>query len=238
MQIISVVGKKNSGKTSLTVKLIEALKKRGYKVASIKHSHHTMEMDKENTDTWRHKQAGSEIVVGIGSTSFFNITENMDLDRLLFLINLIEDVDFVVIEGFKNYNYPKIATTPDVVDEYTIAEVNSLKTTQTDIENLINIIEQKGYDIINTLYNDKCGYNNGNEIAKEIIKGNIGINDLDSVDVSLSVDEKVIGVNAFVSDFMKKTIMGMLKTLNIENFGAEDLNKVEILIKNTKNRDD
>ena len=49
MQIVSVVGRKNSGKTSLTVKIIEELKNRGYKVASIKHSHHQMEMDRENT---------------------------------------------------------------------------------------------------------------------------------------------------------------------------------------------
>ena len=143
MRVVSVVGKKNSGKTSLTIKIIEALKKRGYNVATIKHSHHTMEMDKENTDTWKHKQAGSEIVVGIGSTSFFNVKERMDLDRLLFLIDLMGNIDFVVIEGFKKYNYPKIATTPDVADEYTIAEVNSFEITPLQIEELINIIEEK-----------------------------------------------------------------------------------------------
>ena len=55
MKIVSVVGRKNTGKTSLTVKIIEELTKRGYNVASIKHSHHEMEMDREHTDTWRHK---------------------------------------------------------------------------------------------------------------------------------------------------------------------------------------
>lgn len=232
MRVVSVVGRKNSGKTSLTIKIIKALKKRGYNVATIKHSHHTMEMDKENTDTWRHKQAGSEIVVGIGSTSFFNVKEKMDLDRLLFLIELMGNVDFVVIEGFKKYNYPKIATTPDVVDEYTIAEVNSFEITPLQIEELINTIEEKAYGIINTLYNKECGYNDGDSIAKEIIKGNLKIDELDSVDVSLSVDGKVVGVNEFVSDFIKKTIIGMLKTLNLKNFGAEDMNNIEILIKN------
>ena len=51
MKIVSIVGKKNTGKTSLTVKVIEELTRRGYNVASIKHSHHSIEMDKENTDT-------------------------------------------------------------------------------------------------------------------------------------------------------------------------------------------
>ena len=232
MKVVSVVGKKNSGKTSLTIKITKSLIKRGYKVATIKHSHHTMEMDKENTDTWKHKQAGSQVVVGIGSTTFFNVRNIIELDRLLFLIDLIDDIDFVVIEGFKKYNYPKIATSPEVVDEYTIKEVDSFKITSEEIEDLIDTIEEKSYGITNTLYLNECGYNNGDAIAKEIIKGNINTEELDSVDVSLSVDEKVVGVNEFVSDFMKQTIIGMLKTLNLKNFGAEDLNKVEILIKN------
>ena len=130
MKIVSIVGKKNSGKTSLTVKVIEELTKRGYNVASIKHSHHTMEMDKENTDTWRHKQAGSNIVVGVGSTTFFNVRDDLDLNRILFLIKHLGNVDFVIIEGFKRYNYPKIATSPDVVDKYTIKEVDSFNINQ------------------------------------------------------------------------------------------------------------
>ena len=56
MKIVSIVGKKNTGKTSLTVKVIEELTRRGYNVASIKHSHHSIEMDKENTDTWKHSK--------------------------------------------------------------------------------------------------------------------------------------------------------------------------------------
>ena len=62
MKIVSIVGKKNTGKTSLTVKVIEELTKRGYNVASIKHSHHSIEMDKENTDTWKHKHKRSRFI--------------------------------------------------------------------------------------------------------------------------------------------------------------------------------
>ena len=84
MKIVSIVGKKNTGKTSLTVKVIEELTRRGYNVASIKHSHHSIEMDKENTDTWKHKQAGANLVVGVGSTTFFNARQEMDLNRILY----------------------------------------------------------------------------------------------------------------------------------------------------------
>ena len=152
MKIVSIVGRKNTGKTSLTVKVIEELTKRGYNVASIKHSHHTMEMDKENTDTWKHKQAGSQVVVGIGSTTFFNVRREMDLNRLLFLIKYMDDIDFVVIEGFKKYNYPKIITSSDVRDEYTIKEVDSFAIDQNGIEELADLIEQRGHDIVDTLF--------------------------------------------------------------------------------------
>ena len=94
MKIVSIVGKKNTGKTSLTVKVISELTKRGYNVASIKHSHHSIEMDKENTDTWKHKQAGSNLVVGVGSTTFFNVKAEYDLNRILYLLKHFDDFDF------------------------------------------------------------------------------------------------------------------------------------------------
>ena len=237
MKIVSVVGRKNTGKTSLTVKIITELSKRGYNVASIKHSHHEMEMDREHTDTWRHKQAGSNVVVGIGSTSFFNVRDILELNRLLFLIKFMDNVDFVVIEGFKRYNYPKIATSLDVVDEYTIAEIDSFSITPQGVSDLVDLVEQKGHDIVDTLFLDECGFSDGDSIAKEIVKGNIKTEDLDKVDTFMSIDNKVIGLNEFVSDFIKKTVLGIIKTLHIEEYGVKDINKVELIINNDDNID-
>ena len=232
MKIVSIVGKKNSGKTSLTVKVIEELTKRGYNVASIKHSHHTMEMDKENTDTWRHKNAGSSVVVGIGSTTFFNVRKEMDLNRLLFLIKHLDDVDFVVIEGFKRYNYPKIITSPDVRDEYTIKEVDSFALTQEDLEELVDLIEIRSHDIVDTLFANNCGFNNGETIAGEIRNGNLSTENLDKTHSYLSIDGKVVGLNRFVSDYLKKNVIGVINTLNLKDYGVEDIGKIELMIPN------
>ena len=232
MKIVSIVGRKNTGKTSLTVKIIEELAKRGYNVASIKHSHHTMEMDRENTDTWKHKNAGSSVVVGIGSTTFFNIKQEMDLNRLLYLIKHIDNVDFVVIEGFKSYNYPKIATSSDVVDKYTIKQVDSFTITEKGLSDLVDLIEEKGHDIVDTLFKKNCGFNGGEEIAAEIRQGNLKTEDLDEVHSYLSIDNKVVGLNRFVSDYFKQTILGIINTLNIKDYGAEDVEKIELLINN------
>lgn len=234
MKIVSIVGKKNTGKTSLTVKIIEELTRRGYNVASIKHSHHTIEMDKENTDTWKHKQAGANLVVGVGSTTFFNARKEQTLNRILYLLKHFDDFDFVIIEGYKSYNYPKIITSPNVKDEYTIKEVNSFEITPEGVSELADLIEVRGHDIVDTLFANNCGFNNGEAIAKEIRQGNLIIDDLDDVNCYMSIDGKVVGLNRFVSDYIKKEVMGVINTLNLKAYGVSDIGKIELVIPNDK----
>ena len=61
--IVSIVGKSNSGKTTLIEKLIAELTRRGWRVATIKHNRHGFEIDHEGKDSWRHKQAGAVATV-------------------------------------------------------------------------------------------------------------------------------------------------------------------------------
>lgn len=232
MRIVSIVGSKNTGKTSLTVKIIEELSNRGFKVASIKHSHHEMEIDHINTDTYKHKEAGSDFVVGVGKRTFFNINQDMSLEKLLFLINAIDDVDFVVIEGFKSYKYAKICTSSEFEDDYTIATVNSFNITNDELYDLVNLIEEKSYGIINTLYSEKCGYNNGELIAQALINGNLKHGADEKLDVNLNIDGINIGLNRFVREFIKKTILGSFKSLAIKEYGVENFDKIEIIINN------
>ena len=232
MKIVSIVGKKNTGKTSLTVKVIEELTKRGYNVASIKHSHHSIEMDKENTDTWKHKQAGANLVVGVGSTTFFNARKEHDLNRILYLLKHFDDFDFVIIEGYKSYNYPKIITSPDVKDEYTIKEVDSFKITPEEVSELADLIEERGHDIVDTLFANNCGYNDGEVIAGKIRQGELTVDNLDDVKSYLSIDGKVVGLNRFVSDYLKRSVIGVINTLNLKDFGVDDIGKIELLIPN------
>jgi molybdopterin-guanine dinucleotide biosynthesis protein B len=212
------------------MKVIEELTKRGYNVASIKHSHHSIEMDKENTDTWKHKQAGSNLVVGVGSTTFFNIKAEYDLNRILFLLKHFDNFDFVIIEGYKRYNYPKIITSPEVRDEYTIKEVDSFTIDEKGISELADLIEKRGHDIVDTLFANNCGFNNGETIAEEIRNENISVDNLDNIHSYLSIDDKVVGLNRFVSDYLKQNILGAISTLNLDDYGVEDINKIELLI--------
>ena len=61
--IVSIVGKSDSGKTTLIEKLIAELTRRGFRVATIKHNRHGFDIDHEGKDSWRHKRAGAVATV-------------------------------------------------------------------------------------------------------------------------------------------------------------------------------
>ena len=80
--IISVVGKSNVGKTTLLEKLLPEIKKRGYRVATIKHDVHGFSIDQPGKDTWKHAQAGADIVI-ISSHQKMATIEKVERERTL-----------------------------------------------------------------------------------------------------------------------------------------------------------
>ena len=170
--------------------------------------------------------------MGVGSTTFFNARKEHDLNRILYMIKHFDEYDFVIIEGYKNYNYPKIITSPDVKDEYTIAEVDSFTIDEKGISELADLIEQRGHDIVDTLFANNCGFNNGEAISKEIREGNLTVDELDETHSYLSVDGKVVGLNRFVSHYLKENVIGVINTLNLDDFGVRDIGKIELVIPN------
>jgi molybdopterin-guanine dinucleotide biosynthesis protein MobB len=113
---VSIVGKSNSGKTTLIEKLIHELRNRSYRVATIKHNRHGFDIDHEGKDSWRHKKAGAQMTV-IASPIQVAIIEDTERDYEIseLIENYIHDVDIVLIEGFKNNAYPKIEVFRSVV---------------------------------------------------------------------------------------------------------------------------
>ena len=108
MNIISVVGYSNSGKTTLIEFLIHALKSRGHRVGTIKKIHcENYEIDKEGKDTYRNKVAGADIVTGYSPNSTDIMIQNqIDLCKLI----EIYDVDYLLLEGPFELNFPRIVT--------------------------------------------------------------------------------------------------------------------------------
>ncbi|HHT9129872.1 MAG TPA: molybdopterin-guanine dinucleotide biosynthesis protein B, partial [Candidatus Brocadiaceae bacterium] len=108
MPIISIVGRSNSGKTTLIVKLIKELKLRGLKVATIKHSHHNFELDTEGKDSWLHTKAGADAVVVVSQKMLGIIRQTPNELPLSEIINSLQDMDVIVVEGYKTEAIPKI----------------------------------------------------------------------------------------------------------------------------------
>lgn len=106
--VISIVGKSNVGKTTLIEKLLKELKTRGYKVATVKHDVHGFAIDIPGKDTWRHSEAGADVVVISSPQKVAMITkveQELTLDQV---IERISGVDLIITEGYKRSDKPKI----------------------------------------------------------------------------------------------------------------------------------
>lgn len=109
--VISLVGKSGVGKTTVLERIIRELKRRGYRVGTVKHDTHGFEVDKPGKDSWRHARAGSDVVAIAGPRKLALIRqlgEEMPLDDV---VRLMQDVDLVITEGYKRGDKPKIEVT-------------------------------------------------------------------------------------------------------------------------------
>jgi molybdopterin-guanine dinucleotide biosynthesis adapter protein len=110
MKVIGIVGWKNNGKTTLVVRLVEHLVARGYRVSTVKHAHHEVDLDRPGKDTHRHREAGAAEVMLATSRRWALVhelrgEEEPPLDALLARMTA---VDLVVVEGFKRFPHPKV----------------------------------------------------------------------------------------------------------------------------------
>ncbi len=106
--VISMVGKSGVGKTTALVRVIRELKRRGYRIGTVKHDIHGFEMDKPGKDSWRHAEAGSDAVVVSGPRKMALIRKTQGEMELDDIVELMGNVDLVITEGYKRGNKPKI----------------------------------------------------------------------------------------------------------------------------------
>lgn len=107
--IVAIVGKSQSGKTMLVEQLIRELKKRGHRIAALKHSHCGIEIDHPGKDTWKFTQAGSDTVC-ISSPDKLAFIKNLNRELKVEEITPIlgSEFDLVLAEGFKKSEIRKI----------------------------------------------------------------------------------------------------------------------------------
>ena len=106
-KVFGVTGWKNAGKTTLTERLVAEFVRRGWKVATIKHAHHEVDIDKPGSDSFRHRAAGATEVALVGGRRFAIMREQEE-PPLEEVLARLAPADLVLIEGYKREAHPKI----------------------------------------------------------------------------------------------------------------------------------
>lgn len=108
--LLSIVGRKHSGKTTTLVRLAAELGARGLRVMTIKHGTHTFSIDPEATDTYRHyHEGGAERVAMVSPDKFALVMrQESEMDPVTIARTYMSDADLVLCEGFKQSQLPRV----------------------------------------------------------------------------------------------------------------------------------
>lgn len=108
--IFGIVGWKNSGKTTLTSRLISEFCARGYKVAAVKHASHDFDVDHPGRDSYRFREAGAREIAVVSPKRVAIMQELRDEAEpdLAEVLARLRGSELILIEGFKTRDHPKI----------------------------------------------------------------------------------------------------------------------------------
>jgi molybdopterin-guanine dinucleotide biosynthesis protein B len=210
--IVSIVGKSDSGKTTLIEKIVPELIRRGYRVITVKHDLHGFEIDKEGKDSWRHKLAGAHGVI-ISSPQKVALIRDVDKDMSLEELrdSFGGDADLILSEGYKRDVQPKI-------EVFREEEHEELLCTKED--NLVGIASNRHFDIGVPCLDIDDVKGIVDLIESKFLKGDR------REEIALRISGRRIPLSPFVGRFLIHTIKGMISSLK----GAESPQRIEIKI--------
>jgi molybdopterin-guanine dinucleotide biosynthesis protein B len=210
--IVCIVGKSNSGKTTLIEKLVPELLRRSYRVATIKHDVHGFEVDQEGKDSWRHKRAGAHTVV-ISSPTKLALIRDVDHDASLAEVRdqYIREVDLVLAEGFKKNNQPKIEVFRKEMHRDLLC---------TNDDTLVAIASNQAFEVGVPCFNLEDIRGLADLIEERFLRAE------KTPEVRLRVNGREIPLSPFVQKSIRGTVRGMVSSLK----GCESPQGVEIEI--------
>ena len=136
--VIGFYGESNTGKTTIMTKLIRRLIEENIKIASIKNTDKRISIDQENKDTWKHAEAGANLVVfrtPIETDYLFK--KQQSIGEITDKINQFDNYDLILIEGANDKTTPKIRIGNIKERE------NTIYTYENDFEKLYSFIKEK-----------------------------------------------------------------------------------------------
>ncbi len=210
--IVPIVGKSNTGKTTFLEKLVGELKRRGYKVAVIKHDVHGFEIDQPGKDTWRLARAGSDIVA-ISSPDKIAVIKKTEHDMSPDEIEaqLIGGVDIVLAEGYKRSTKKKVEVFREATGRELLCQEDELIALVTDHHFPMGVPQ---FDL-----DDASG-------LVDLLEKSV-LAPMEESEVSIAIDGRVVPVEGFAEQIVAKGIMGILSALK----GVDSPSEVTVRIK-------
>jgi molybdopterin-guanine dinucleotide biosynthesis protein B len=233
--LINIVGVgRGSGKTTLVEAIVQKLSER-FKIWTIKHI--ASSFDTADKDTWKHLHAGAETVMAVTGNEIVTIKKKANLSLEEVISGVPDRVDLVLVEGFKNSTFPKIVVAKNVNDARKVLDITThvfaiyLGENSSDLEligkipilkmaDLMSEVEKMVFiDIVKKLpgFNCKnCGFPTCEALAQAILDGKITLEKctiLSDTTLGLIVNGKKIFLSSFPKDFVKNTVLGMLRSL-------------------------
>ncbi len=128
MKVYGIIGWKNSGKTGLVERLVAEISARGISVSTVKHAHHSFDVDHPGKDSYRHRNAGAQEVMLASRNRWALMHELNDAAEptLADLLSRLSPVDLVLIEGYKRDDHAKIEAFRAATGNSLIAAEDSL----------------------------------------------------------------------------------------------------------------
>ena len=142
MNVFGITGWKNSGKTGVMERLVAEIVARGFSVSTVKHAHHSFDVDHEGRDSYRHRQAGAREVLLSSGHRWALMHELRGQNELALspLLAKMDPVDLVLIEGFKQEPHAKIECYRHILGKAQLnAEDPTICALATDVEMQVSL---------------------------------------------------------------------------------------------------
>ncbi|WP_407494669.1 molybdopterin-guanine dinucleotide biosynthesis protein B [Pseudooceanicola sp. MF1-13] len=110
MKVMGIAGWKNSGKTGLMERLVSHFTAKGLSVSTVKHTHHSVDLDQPGKDSYRHREAGAQETLVVSGSRWAILHELRDAPEpeLPELLSKLAPVDLILVEGYKRGPHPRI----------------------------------------------------------------------------------------------------------------------------------
>lgn len=209
---VAFVGPSQVGKTTLIESVIVELKKRGFRVAAIKHSGHELIVDAPLKDSWRFAQAGSDFVVTVSDEATLCVRAGgaqISVEAALKLADGLADI--ALVEGFRQSALPKIQVHKCEVSPEFTATQDTLLAVVTD--------ERLAVDVPQFEFADVPGI--ADLIVRRLVRTAQG-------DVRLVVNGKDLYLKPFMKLIIARTVLAMVSSLK----GSGAIRSLELSVKN------